>query len=802
MKKFILILGLAVISFHGASGQSLQAVTSPAGPGLEIIVSWPTAGVSRFNLYRTPGPAAPLNAVPIARLTSCAQIQAVMPTGSDDWNLLSAGLAQSGTPFDPCAISTVAPGSAAEQRLQFIARANWRIAIVAGQAYRDTAAVAGTAYTYQLRGVDALGNETGAAFSPASVTAGSPSPIAPPPALTATAGDYRVLLLWGDQSQAAGFLVYRAPSAAGPFLQVNSSPFVTRVANTVDGAPLATPSNGFLDIERWDVSGQPATHVVNGIAIAGPADGITYHYKVASIDILGQTGPMSASVSAIPVDSTPPATPIEVAVTPLEPQSQIEIRWTTSTVDVEGHADSSHVTGYQAFRYDSENAPLSSGIAIGGVVPQPGPGVTLAVSRDTTANLRPPFGEKTHWYRVRAIDGSGNRSAYSAAIGGHLDDITPPAPPKNLAAVGADDLIGLQWSPNVEPDLDHYEVFRSYCHNGKCNPCDPSDVRPVKPPSDERERSREKTDREQYRAPCTGEYVLVGSVSLTQAKTMAATVVFRDTTIPAHSPVCYSYWVKAYDQAQNMSGDWPFPDVNERTVCQRLRDTTPPDPAIISGLFARDARVRIEWIAGPVQDIRAYHIYRADRDTGPYAFVGGMTVERPPTPPQVLTSPYKPPPLIACDTIPLITIDSMSMGFGVDETTNSKNIYWYKVLGVDQSGNESPIAAAVPMSTFTYATAKPDAPVITSVTATTAAPFELVVSWTPPFNPATIRGFAVFRRDSPGGLYRQVGTLLEKSEFHDDIVVKHATYWYQIVRMDRSGQISEPSAAASGSLTP
>jgi fibronectin type 3 domain-containing protein len=722
-------------------------------------------------------------------MTSCAQIQGIIPVGSDDWNLLSSGLAQNNVPFDPCSISTIVPGSTLEQRLEFLARANWRIAVVAGQAFVDTGVTAGTTYTYQLRGLDAFGNETGPAFPDASVTAGNPVAIAPPPSVSATAGDYRVLVLWGDQTQAAGFLVMRAISAAGPYHQVNASPLVTRITNGVDGSPLTAPSNGFLDIQRWDSNGLPDTHVVAGVAIDGPRDGITYYYRVSSIDVLGQAGPPSASVSAVPVDNTAPATPSGVTVTALEPQSQLQVGWTTSTMDVEGHVDSSGVTGYRVFRYDAENAPLTSGVQIGGVVPQPSPGVQLATAVDSSANLRPQYGEKTYWYRVRAVDANGNTSAYSAAIGGHLKDITPPDPPKNLAAEGFDAYIELKWSPNTEPDFDHYQIFRSYCHNGKSNPCNPSDRNQV-------------AATEHGLTPCTGEYVSVGSVSLSQATTMGTPVTFRDMTIPKNSPVCYSYWIKAYDRVQNMSGTWPFPSPNEQTVCQRLRDRTPPDPAIVSGLFAREGGIRVEWIAAPVQDIRAYQVYRADQETGPYTFVGGMTVEPPPTPPYILTSPYQPPPLVKCDTIPLITIDSMSMGAFTDETAIAKKIYWYKVLGVDQSGNESPVAKAVPMSTFTYTSVPPAAPVITSVTASTSAPFELVVSWTPAFDPAGTRGFAIFRSDSQFGLYRQVGSLLKTSEFHDNIVVKNVTYWYKVVRLDVSGQVSRPSVAVSGTLSP
>jgi fibronectin type 3 domain-containing protein len=804
MKRALILACLLLAATRCVHGQSLQAVTSGPGPNLKVVVTWPTTtAVSRFNLYRTPGPSGPLNSAPIARMSSCAQVETVIPMNSDDWKALSNGLAQNGSQFDPCSISTIVPGSPLDQRLQFLVRANWRIAVVAGQALVDTGVTAGTTYTYQLRGVDGLGNETGPVFPDASVLAGSPVGIAPPGSLSATAGDSRVLLLWGNQIQAAGFQVSRATSAAGPYLQVNDTFLLTRIANGIDGTPLGSPSNGFLDALRWDPSGLPTAHLVAGVAIDGPTDGITYYYRVSCTDVLGQAGPPSASVSAMPVDKTAPATPSGVTVTALDTQNQLEVRWTTSNMDVEGHPDASGVTGYKVFRYDAENAPLASGTQIGGTVPQPGAGVSIAKTNDTSPNLRPPFGEKTFWYRVQAVDANGNISGYSAAVGGHLKDITPPDPPKNLTAEGFDTYIQLNWSPNTEPDLDHYQIFRSYCHNGKCNPCDPSIRKQVaaNEAANAPDEGRVPSDgKDKTPTPCTGEYVLIGSVSLSDAKSIGNPIIFRDRTIPKDSPVCYSYWIKAYDQVQNMSGTWPFPAPNEQTVCQRLRDRTPPDPAIISGLFAREGGIRVEWIAAPVQDIRAYQVYRADQETGTYKFVGGMTVEPPPALPHILTAPYQPPPLVKCDTIPLVAIDSMSMGAFTDPTAVAKRIYWYKVLGVDQSGNESPVANAVPMSTFTYKAAPPAAPVITSVTATSSAPFELVVTWTPAYDPATTRGFAVFRSDSQTSLYRQVGTIVKASEFHDPMVVKNVTYWYKVARLDLAGQVSQPSAAVSGIL--
>ena len=195
-----------------------------------------------------------------------------------------------------------------------------------------------------------------------------------------------------------------------------------------------------------------------------------------------------------------------------------------------------------------------------------------------------------------------------------------------------------------------------------------------------------------------------------------------------------------------------MPDpATEKTVCQRLRDKTPPDPAIISGLFAgRDRAILVEWVGPPVQDVRAYHVYRSASTVGPYTWVGGMTVEPPPLPAKVLTAPYTAPALVSCDTIPLVTIESMSVGSFLDAKVLPKETYWYKVVGIDQSGNEAPVDKAAPMSTFTFTTATPPAPSVISVTGTTTAPIGLVVRWLPGLDPVQaprVRGL----QERPGG---------------------------------------------------
>ena len=252
-----------------------------------------------------------------------------------------------------------------------------------------------------------------------------------------------------------------------------------------------------------------------------------------------------------------------------------------------------------------------------------------------------------------------------------------------------------------------------------------------------------------------------------------------------------------------MSGGWPVPLPTEEIVCERLREKTPPEAAFISKLMARDSGILIEWIGAPIQDIKAYHAYRAEKESGPYTWVGGMTVELPPNPGVKLTAPYAPPPgyVVDCNTVPLVVHEGMSAGSLMDETAKPHQIYWYKVAGIDQAGAETPLDKAVPISTFTFSTDQAATPNITSI-AEVAIPCGLKIDWQPIFISSTSWGFVLFRGDSSGGLFHQLGPTIQANTYIDVNVVADKEYWYKVLELDPDGYPSLLSAPKMGKVVP
>jgi hypothetical protein len=788
------LCALATAGDFGITGFSEKSLT----PNAKAYLVWTEhPSLTSFNLYRKasaldPYSEKPVNKKPIAMLTDCNAIKAIIPEGSEEWKALANAFQstysikimskvklygvgkKSSLKFDPCLVDTISRGSTNWQRLQLLSGQYLRIAQVIGQAYVDDSVVSGKEYWYEIRGINGV-HETVLAGN-VHVLAGVDSPLPAPVNVQAIGGDAQVLVTWDSVATAMGYDLFRRTMPFGAWIKVNQGPVMVKMTTGVDGATLSHPVYGFIDNQRWDDTGMPETHTVDGLVVDGPANGSTYRYQVAARNSLQQVGIHSAeTLSVTPRDVTPPGLPVDLKVEALG--QTLKVSWSKVTKDALGHVELAGVKGYNVYRCNSQAD--TSGVKINAaLILQP---IGLAVEYiDNSPVIIPAFGEKDYYYRIRAIDQNSNTSVFSASVAGHVPDIYPPEPPKHVHAEGHQKFIRVYWNLNSEPDMESYLIYRSLCHLGLWIP---------------------PTQTEKSGVNC-GPFVLLYEMTQKEAKdslNLYGQVCYNDQTVPVGSPLCYAYLIKAKDKSQNLSGNWPYPNLaKEEVICQRLRDETPPAGPIISGLQAQDRAIRIEWIAAPCQDLGAFHVYRAEKETGPFVWAGGVTVEKPPAIAQNLIVPYKPPAACSCDSIPLITHDGMNAGSFLDKKVNPKIIYWYKVVSVDQNGNESALAEATPYSTFTYTATGPAQPVITSAPQKTTGRCGLQITWTPAYNSGQHKGFVVFRSRNENGLFHQISPMLQTSTFVDSTVNTSVAYWYQVQAFDLIGRPSKAATPVMG----
>ncbi len=836
VKKIIAVSVLYCTAAYQINAQNAVAVSSNPGPGLHVALNWsPYSGAVKYNIYRknegAPSyPAAPINTAPVQVLSSCTTIRSLLITSPDstEWKIVAKALSGPGPGlFNPCTVNTLAAGSEKQKRLHVLSRASMPIAMVAGLGYRDNTVTNGNSYRYRIVGLNAANTVVGTVVTDLPVTAGVFAAPPPPASVLTEGGDDAVLVRWDTVGGAAGYILERAMAAPGPYTRVNESHFAAEVKNHLNGDTLIPSATGMLDYKRYTVVlGKDSTHLVNGIPVGGPKNNSSYYYRVKSIDLFMRAGSPSAVAGPVtPRDSTNPSVPMDLSAIADDATGHVTVRWQQVVRDKNGHWEYPDSTiKYRLYRFTSSENPNSIASIYLGELPTI-KGLKYRDYTDTDPNLRSAFGDKTWWYRVRAIDQSTNISQWSSGVSAIVKDITKPDIVKNLVTKGFEDYISVKWQPNSEPDLASYMVYRSLCHLGSWVDCakqkecrewqnynpeksDPKDGRNPDNPSSANPSGTSKTP---LPCPCSGPFVFLGEITKDSVGRAISkgNFFFDDRTIPAGSPLCYAYWIKAKDSSGNQSGSWPIPSAAEQAQikCERLRDRTPPEHAIISGLYAQAEQVRVEWIGPPTQDTRAYHVYRAegtdpkDEPTGAaYTWVGGMTVELPPALPVVLASPYVPPGIATCDKISVQATPWMSQGYFEDKSVKPKLTYWYKVVGIDYDGNETPLDKAAAISTFSFTRKLPGAPVITSIDKQ-AEPCAVILKWSPGYDPASQVGFIVYRSNAAAGPFLPVVTSpVTGNSFTDTNVVKGQTYWYATSVLMKNGRLSPMSAVKS--ITP
>lgn len=824
-----------------SNAQDAVAITSDPGPSLHVALNWwPATQAVRYNVYRKGDtdpsyPSTPLNATPVQPANNCFTIQTLLINTPDSalWNKVAYGLADS-VLFDPCQLNTIPRPSEKHERLLLMTRSYMPVAIAAGLGFIDNTVSVNNRYHYKIEGLDASNNVVNIIATDLLVVAGVPTSLIPPTGIVAEPGDASVLVRWNTVAGVAGYVLERSTNPAFLFRQVNESQYSTQVHNHLNGDTLIPAAAGMLDFQRYDtITGKPALHKVGTVWIAGPRNGITYYYRVRSIDLFGRrSAPSTVSNAVTPADSTKPSAPLDLVATPDNNTAQINIQWTQVVKDINGHweqPDSS--VRYRIYRFASSADPLTTPSVYLGIA-GPLKGIRTKDTTDKDPSLRAAFGNRTWWYRVRAEDTTGNLSQWSSAVSAIIKDNTPPDIVHGVAATGFDTSISVKWNLNTEPDMSSYMVYRSLCHLGSWVPCNRGDTckewvnynpNATYPNTDQPTHTLTHSHTPigaaptaaaanpggpKLPCPCSGPFVFLGEITQDSARRAmtAGHFFFNDLTIPAGSPLCYAYWIKAKDSSDNMSGDFPLPSAAERAeiVCQRLRDLTPPEPALIAGLFAQADQIRIEWMGPPTQDTRAYHVYRATgtdpaKEPLPAAFVwvGGTTIELPPALPVTLTTPYKPPGLAPCDRISVQATPWMSQGSFVDKTTDPKLTYWYRVVGIDYDGNETPLNKSAAISTFTFTRKTPPTPVL-DVIAKQANPCAVMLQWSPVFNPTLHKGFIVYRSSTATGPFLPiVVSPLKTNAFTDSGVINGQIYWYRLGVLMSNGRLSELTTAQS-----
>jgi hypothetical protein len=830
----LLLMLMVGVGALGANGQALHATSTEADRfgRTEIVLYWqPLEEAVGYNLYRkgfleASYPSIPINGKePIRMVQTCDELKKLVPVGSVAWEMLKGAFysvlpkkepGKSPGPFAPGAKTTakelierfprVSPelilraaadpctvierGLTEQEQALFdvLAMANLKLRLARGWGFIDKTVETGRRYTYQLRAVLPKGSEM--VMGPeVDIEAGAVILPAPPTGISATPGDSKVLLLWDRSLAAYSYVVRRALSFPFGFYRVISDEAIMfDLTEDLDGDPITPLRPGFVDFQRWNEDGLPTTHEVEGVAIDGPENGTMYHYQVASCDILGRIGPWSTDETATPADSTPPKAPTDVSVDPTTDLASpgLVVSWHKVTEDINGHRELASTQTYRIYRADSlealDDVEHLSSYLVGTTTADPTDPATMSLSwTDSDPGIIPTYGEKDYWYRIRCVDASpaANASSPSAAISGRVPDRIPPGSTFVVDGEGYADYIRVFWQPNPEPDLAGYQIYRGVCDFGA----------PYVPP-----RQPDLTQLEPGRFGC--DFTLVGEILVGEARKRleeTGMIYFDDYSVPTGSPICYAYWIRAFDLARNLyPGKFAnnCPDDDEY-ICQRLYEETPPPAPIISGLKAKSNAVVVEWISSPVQDLYGFHIYRSKDEFSPGEFVACVLLDG-----TVKSDRWtgKEPD---CEDIPADPDPAATFGSFPDKGLDPHVEFWYRVSAVDWLGNESQdgdIARIPAISTFTYTADRPNVPTVLPPTTSTPEGCGLVVRWLPAYDPAIHTGFVVFCSSSPTGTYRQVSPILKANEFTDNSAIHGIDYWYKVQAIDTEGMFSAPSA--------
>lgn len=303
-------------------------------------------------------------------------------------------------------------------------------------------------------------------------------------------------------------------------------------------------------------------------------------------------------------------------------------------------------------------------------------------------------------YRVRAYDGAGNNSGYSnIANVSALDTVAPSAPTGLAASSSSSTSVSLSWNASTDNvAVTGYRVYRNGTQVG----------------------------------------------TLTVSAPHSGTVNYTDTS-SLQGSTTYTYTVRAYDAASNLSGQ-----SNQASVT--TPDTIAPSvPTGLSGTAASGTKVNLTW--------------NASSDTGGSGLAGYRV--------------YRNGTHIATRTVTNYS----------DTPLSPATTYTYRVAARDDAENQSAQSTAVSVTTLD--TIAPSVP--TNVATTVLSDTQVKITWTKSTDTGTgVAKYRVYR----GGTYIGEAAATNSPTFTDSNVSPFNTYSYTVRARDVAGNESASSSAA------
>ena len=241
-----------------------------------------------------------------------------------------------------------------------------------------------------------------------------------PSALTAALVGTDGVLTWNTSTDNVGVTAYKVFRGALPGFTADDSSLLGTVPATTGAS-----SQSYSDVS---------------------APSGTWYYRLVALDGSGNASGASPAVQLDVPDVVAPTAPTALAASVAVGSSDVALTWQPATDDVQ-------VSGYGVYRGDSADFVADGSTKIADV-----PTIDGATSYAFTDAGRPVG---TSYYRVVAVDSSGNVSAPTASVAGTVPDSVAPSTPTGLAATVTGDQVHLSWtasSDNVA--VDTYAVYR------------------------------------------------------------------------------------------------------------------------------------------------------------------------------------------------------------------------------------------------------------------------------------------------------------------------------------------------------